>query len=502
MQRKQEQVGGPHDPAHRPILLVRVLAGREEVVHRCQQAAAAGVQPGMTLAHARALIRSERVHIEPSDPVRDQVALRALAGWATRFTPTVAPDWGDDSEAFYAPGLLADVTGCQHLYRGETNLLRQWLTAVGRLGFQARIASAPTFGCAWMVARFGRDDLTVVCATGVVQAITGLPTRGLRIDGHTDAALAEVGIQTIGQLMALPRYRLPSRFGDRLIQRLDQALGCTVEVLEPVRPAPPLCVTQIFAGPVKRLEMIERTARQLLEALCQRLRQDDRGVRHTRATLVRSDCPPVIVEVTTSRLGCCAKHLWSLLRPKLERAHLGFGVETVTLTALSVDRLPHPQAGFLALDRDHHNENLDRSFGQVVDTLTSRLGVSSVRQVEVVESHVPEYAYRLKDLATDTVSAAQVVKADRPTVLLDGPQSVEVMAVTPDGPLVRLSWHGQTLRVLNSIGPERIAPMWWRCEGSTNTTRDYFKVQDETGRWWWIYRDIETHRWFIHGRWA
>jgi hypothetical protein len=33
-------------------------------------------------------------------------------------------------------------------------------------------------------------------------------------------------------------------------------------------------------------------------------------------------------------------------------------------------------------------------------------------------------------------------------------------------------------------------------------TRDYFKVQDEQGRWLWIYRVLEQGCWFVHGLWA
>jgi hypothetical protein len=32
--------------------------------------------------------------------------------------------------------------------------------------------------------------------------------------------------------------------------------------------------------------------------------------------------------------------------------------------------------------------------------------------------------------------------------------------------------------------------------------RDYFRVQDETGRWLWIYRQLPANAWFLQGHWT
>jgi protein ImuB len=56
-------------------------------------------------------------------------------------------------------------------------------------------------------------------------------------------------------------------------------------------------------------------------------------------------------------------------------------------------------------------------------------------------------------------------------------------------------------------GPERIAPEWWRDEGEA-ATRDYFRVEDEDGRRYWLFREdrlsvLENReRWFMHGLFA
>ena len=57
-------------------------------------------------------------------------------------------------------------------------------------------------------------------------------------------------------------------------------------------------------------------------------------------------------------------------------------------------------------------------------------------------------------------------------------------------------------------GPERIAPEWWKDRPGTRL-RDYFKIEDQTGRRIWLYREGLHEdgrggdpRWFVHGMFA
>jgi protein ImuB len=60
--------------------------------------------------------------------------------------------------------------------------------------------------------------------------------------------------------------------------------------------------------------------------------------------------------------------------------------------------------------------------------------------------------------------------------------------------------------VVRAEGPERITPPWFVRTGAT-PTRDYFRVEDDQGRRYWLYREglydeVETPRWFVHGLFA
>ena len=94
-------------------------------------------------------------------------------------------------------------------------------------------------------------------------------------------------------------------------------------------------------------------------------------------------------------------------------------------------------------------------------------------------------------------------------MLLAQPEPIQVMATTPDGPPQWLRWRGVEQRIVSSAGPMRLAPQWWKASRnraieppSHQGTRDYFKVQDEAGRWLWIFRRLDTSRWFVHDVWT
>jgi len=477
----------------------------------------------MSLGHARALLSPRAPVLQDHDPDTDARALRRLAAWAHRVVPCVEPDPDGDEpdEGDRLPGLLADATGCARLYGGEGALLRTLLDAVTELGFSARVAVAPTWGCAWAVARFGLDAVTLVPEGGIDAAVADLPLRGLRMPPDARAAFAPLGVTTIGQVAALPRRSLPARFGPELVRQLDRLRGHAIETLTPERPIDPVAVERRFDGPVKQQEAIEHAARGLLDTLCERLRARESGARRIDLVLKRSDCDPWPVTVSVSRFCRDPRHLWGLLRPPLERAHLGYGVLSLILTATRAGRLVHRQHGHRAIDpsrgRESQSADVARELAAAIDVLENRLGPHAVRRAELADTHLPERAVtwaggagfqpvRKAPPEAGPSSCSPPASPPRPPLLLDTPRPVDVIAVTPDGPLRRLTWDRQTLNIRTTLGPERLACAWWDDDRLTPATRDYFRIQDHTGRWWWVYRQLETHgpapRWFVHGRWG
>lgn len=64
------------------------------------------------------------------------------------------------------------------------------------------------------------------------------------------------------------------------------------------------------------------------------------------------------------------------------------------------------------------------------------------------------------------------------------------------------------LDIVLSEGPERIGPEWWRQRSKTRL-RDYYRIEDDRGRRYWIYRSGVAGDgrggapdWYLHGMFA
>jgi protein ImuB len=520
----------PHDAAPgvaedaraaRPLLLTRTTARLETVARCCAMARALGVTPGMSLADARAACGVEEggVDVAPLDPDQSLHALHRLARWMVRFSPVVAIDPVAREPGEPPDGLLLDMTGAAHLFGGEQLLLTEIATRLARRGMASRLAIAPTIGAAWALARFGPEALTIVhistqrtprhrgsqrCCNeprreeieDATNPLDILPVEALRLAREIVEQLHSVGIETIGQLRILPRESLLHRFGAPVLLRLDQALGRTPELLVPLRHYEPVSVTQPFDGPTLSLEGIFLRLQEMLGQLTELLLHQEAGIRGLRLHWVRLNAPAITRDLVTATATRDAKHLWNLLRPKVETMPMGYGVEAMTLTAFWMQTMPHRQTGIW--QADHADE--DRALGEFLDTVVNRWEGRGVLRAAPAASHVPEEAWAFAPCG-DTSTPASVLALDRPTVLLEEAEGIEVVALQPDRPPVRVQWRGRWEEVVRASGPERIMTPWWRVPPLPvrSVTRDYYKVETAAG-WLGIFRQAD--RWFLYGLWS
>jgi len=470
------------------LLLVQAVAQRQLVAAVCESGRSQGVVPGMAVSDAKAVVRGT-AFVQPHDSIRDSKALKAIAMWAHRFSPVVAMDSPD--------GLLLDITGCPHLFGGEEAMLARAVSDFGSLGIEAVAAIAPTFGSARAVARFGTPR-TVVPHHGIREAVDPLPLESLAIDPAAIGGMHEVGIKTVRDLLVLPRGSIATRFGDGVLRRLDEVMGPVPEIIEPIRPVDPPHAEQLFQGPCCCVETIGLACRQVLDGLCAELAQRGQGVTDALVTLHRSDLSPLLLPLRLSAANRDSRHLWSLLRPRLERAHLGFGIEGISITAKRLGMVREEQQTWWRDGNATQPTNV--AFDQLLDTLVNRLGKDNVLVTHDKESHLPERSQQLVSvLDPKPQSIAAAVEADRPTLLYEQPHPVDVIALTPDGPVSRLVWNERVCLVRTCLGPERISSEWWHRE---RFTRDYYKIQFESGQWVWVFCGLEARAWFIHGVWA
>lgn len=449
----------------------------------------------MSVADARA--RVPELRLVDADPAGDAKALADFADWCSRFSPWTSVDGPD--------GIWLDVTGCVPLVESEQALAQDLVARAARLNFAARAAVADTPGAAWAVARY--DDLPAssirVLAPGEARkALAPLPVAGLRLSPEITQDLRRLGLKRIGDLYGMARAPLTPRFGEAVARRLDQALGLVEEPISPRQPIMPRLVRRILAEPISTADAIEHGLVQLMALLCRQLEEEGLGARHLELACFRIDARVERIGVGTSRPSHQPDHLARLLTEKIGEIAPGFGIEVMQLRVLAVEPMAPRQLG---LDAKADGG----AVAPLVDRLANRLGARNVLRLIPENSHLPERAARavsvLDDRHRDKRPQDWPVARPRPIRLLAHPDPIEVMAPVPDDPPLMFRWRRIPHRVRRAEGPERIALEWWRePEAGTDGIRDYYRVEDEAGRRFWLYRrglyrPETAPAWFLHG---
>lgn len=491
MDRLRRKTGDAAPPADAPLIIAGRDRNRRVVTAADAAAQALGLHVGMPVTKAQALVPG--LVIEPADPQADAESLERLVLWVLQqFSPIVAVDGLE--------GIVIDSTGADHLHGGEAAMLD---ALVGRLtfsGITARAALADTWGSAHALARYAADP-SLIAASGTTEVrLSPLPLEALRLSPSISAGLRDLGFARIGDLIGQPRAPLTRRFGPELCRRLDQALGEAAEPIIPLRPEDMIESRRSFAEPIAAAETIARYIGKLVDALCAALEQRGLGARRLDLLCQRVDNRMETVRIGLARPVRDPKRLTRLLCDKIETIDPGLGIEIMSLAATIAEPLAAKQVASSLI------EAAEPDLSGLIDTLANRVGARAVYRFAPVASDVPERSVcRIPALAEDT-GAGWPDHWPRPARLLLRPEPIETMALLPDHPPNWISWRGIRRRVRRADGPERIFGEWWKRDAELAAVRDYFRIEDEAGERFWIFRagdgeDAATgsHRWFLHG---
>ncbi len=473
-----------------PLVLVGKVGRREEIVAACGAAVALGIHVGMAATHARALVSD--LDVRPHQPDADVRLLDRLALLAVR-------RWSPVAAATPPDGLWLDLAGCAHLHGGEERFCRRLRVFCERAGFTARVAIADTAGAAHALARFAQAEVTIVPPGHLLPALSPLPLAALRLSGVALSAARRFGFETVADLLPVARGPLARRLGLPAITRLDQALGSAAEPITPREDAAVPMVERRLLEPIGTPEAILQVMEDLLVEMTAVLRERGLGVRSLRLCGLRVDASEQIVAIGTSRPTREIPHLLRLLKLRIERIDPGMGLEQLRLVAPHTEPLDAVDLGAVLT-----GETTVRDPARLVDVVAGRIGLAAVFRLSPVDSHVPERA---------------VVRADpvdlpgtwpgwrRPVRLFPRPEPLSrVIALLPDQPPRRFEWRGRAYKVVSGDGPERIHGEWWRRDAEVWAVRDYYRVEDEDGGRFWVFRrgdgvesDTGDLTWWMHG---
>ncbi len=88
-------------------------------------------------------------------------------------------------------------------------------------------------------------------------------------------------------------------------------------------------------------------------------------------------------------------------------------------------------------------------------------------------------------------------------LLLEKPIAIKAIYLLPDNAPASIQFKERSYQIISATRTKEINPDFL---GNDNNealeARDYFKVQDQLGRWFWIYHDLKSEAWFVHGIWG
>ena len=471
-----------------PLVLKMASHGRMIITGANSKAEMEGVNRGMVLADARAVVPD--LQVLDDIPDLPQKLLTRLAEWCIRFSPLVAIDPPE--------GLMIDATGCSHLWGGDSHYLTDIERKLKQKGYGVRTAIADTPGVAWAVARYGKHPL-VIAPNHHLEALLTLPPESLRLEEEVIDRLHKLGLHQIRQFIGMPRPTLRRRFGSHFMMRLSMALGEEFETIEPVSLPEPYQERLPCMEPIVTATGIEIALRQLLETLCHRLQQEQKGLRVAIFKCYRVDGKIENIEIGTHRPSNHAFHLYKLFEIKLSSIEPALGIELFVLEASKVEDYSPEQGkmweGSGGLD--------DVRLSELVDRLGVKIGQEAIHRYVPDEHYWPERSLKPSPTLHEQPETSWPLDRQRPINLLRHPVRIEVTAPIPDYPPMLFRYKGKLHMILKADGPERIEQEWWLQEGQH---RDYYRVEDEDGNRYWLFRsghyDDKNFQWFLHGYFA
>ena len=518
-----------------------------------------GIRRDMPMAEAKALLQHASKQSEEKTPFflreydlqADREAIEQLAWALEKFSPVVGLEQDFSRvdnrkkakvDPMFGPSsLLMDVTGLGHLFGGLQPLAKQLQTFCGQLGYLANVAIADTTGLAWGAAHFYADDGNpLILPVDDEEVMKSLPVLALRLSAESTGILLKLGIETIGQLLQIERVQLRARLGSDLLKRLDQMSGKIDEPIVACQRDAEFRAEEILDFPTSHRETIEVVVSRLVDRLCREMKTHQLGglqwvVRLVEQKIGASVRRPVELRLNLFQPTAETNHVMPLVAMQLEQALLpaksSVGKRRTKRhrrVAIEVQRIAVEVVTCVrqvARQRRLFDETLglnQEALAALINRLSSRLGVANVVSPTLRKGAQPEWSYRLKPLVDPAAAKKHLQKVvaqrrqtpppfshvlGRPLKLIQPPVPVEVTRQAPiaqkeevflEPVSISVSSHvNRTVqKIRQSWGPERIETGWWR---GMMVRRDYWRVLTEKGQQFWVFYDLKTQQWFLHG---
>lgn len=404
----------------------------------------------------------------------EQAALERLAAWAYQFSSTVIlGEIQEELRLSRTTCLWLEIGASLTLFGGFRSFIEALEAELRKLRYTYRLGIGPTLEGAALLARAG-IRLAITTPHALFTRIRHLPIGSLTLAPEIASQLHIAGVRTIGALMELPRASVAKRFEPATSHFLDRLMGAAADPRPAFRLPEKYAVHYEFEFEVRSTEALLFPLRRMVHELAGYLRARDTGVQRFVVAFGHRQAPATEIRIGASMPERNAERLFSLVRERLERTELPG--PTVSLS-VSADEFAMPTA--LQTDLLSRSQQQTEAFSHTIDRLAARLGDENVHGLKLMADHRPESSWAAGAIAE---KPANLRFPDRPLWLLPEPRPLQISAE----PGI-------------ASGPERIESGWW--EGA-DVQRDYYVVHMGNGPDLWVFRDLRSSNWYLHGFWS
>jgi protein ImuB len=476
----------------------------EEVSH---EARAYGIRPGQTIAAAKAKLALLSVRVVEESAVR--AALVAVTEASLAFGPTAMFEAGGDA----GDVVWVDVTGCAHLHAregdsdievAERRMGETIMLTVHAMGHACHVAVADGPKVAAAVARYGRNEVTVVPPLGNGRAMGRLPLAALGLSEDARGWLSKVGARRVSDLGSLPRSALALRLGKDAPRAMALLDGDDRSPLRPfVPPEKPIERLTLEYGIVHH-EALLFVVKRLCDLLSARL--EGRGKKASKLLLVLevdhavSGAPkkdPALPLTLASPLSQ-ASELFAVVKAKLESpdgvARIAIepkddGTMDVPVLAMSLEVTEEVRAEPRTADMFVPQAKAEGALPRLVSELSAELGAHAVGVLSLVDTWVTHERSRLVPYRASPVSSRG------PSLALAGEEMTRLLPV--EKPVSRGELHEAKLV------QRREEVEWWKTRGAPSEELVVFWQEGKGERavraTAWVRVDVQTGDAFLEG---
>lgn len=443
--------------AANPALPLAVVDELHRIIQLNSHCTERGIKLGMTLGTAAALCHN--LQLIPYQHTRQLELLNSVAQQLYQLSPDIALDPPD--------GLYLRLCQILSLYQGLDSYWQRIQAALSAMPYRYVYATGNTPLAAKCLAR---QQLNLISSDGeALQAqLQRSPLRFTDLSPDIQLQLQRLGLQQLGQVMALSQADLARRFEHSLLSYLGRLRGEFYHALDYIQPQ------QGFSRSLELLYDISDTAvlstplKLLLQQLEQQLKRADALCHQLLLEIRFRSQKPVTIVISSAQGEYRASQWLRLCQLQLETVRLA---EPASGIRLDVPRFAAQQPDNNSLFQPVQGA---MSALQLTSVLQARLGRAAVSGLSLQNQHLPEQASG-RPLPFSTLNNEVPALAVRPAFLFQS-----AIALTEQVEL--------------NSGPERFCINRWQPQ----LQRDYFIGRNRKGQWLWLYRTAEQ-RWFVQG---